>query len=469
MANRLHAADLLKSGGIKFLRIMWCDNGNVIRSKAIHIPSFKRHLHNNGWEELRSEEFICKLEQAITNTNALGAIDAVFDELVPEAGLEPVKEIQLVPDWDTLTILPYAEGHAQTIANMMIDGTESPWELCPRELLRRSVEKAADMGYEIKCGCEIEFFLFDEEAYYQKGELDPVDNAAYAQNSAFETSRDLIDEISESLFAMGIEVAYYNAEAGPGQHEISLHYSDPLKLTDRIVYMRETIKTIAREYGLIASFLPKVFQDSTGSGSHLHLSLWSEGRDILGEDGGDSKLSAEGEFFIAGVIEHLPALMALTTPTPNSFKRIQPKFWSGAYRVWGLDNKEAAVRVLRNHFGGGPRQFEIKTVDSSANPYIALTGVISAGLDGIANKLALPEPLQRDPGNLSDEERKALGVELLPVSVLEALEKLDRDEVLKSALGGEYYRVYSAMRRFEHKERGDYDLEKERSLLLTRY
>jgi glutamine synthetase len=161
--------------------------------------------------------------------------------------------------------------------------------------------------------------------------------------------------------------------------------------------------------------------------------------------------------------------MALTTPTPNSFKRIQPKFWSGAYRVWGLDNKEAAIRVLRNHFGGGPRQFEIKTVDSSANPYIALTGVIAAGLDGISNKFTLPEPLQRDPGNLTDEERKSLGVELLPLSVPEALEKLEQDEVLKNALGVEYYRVYSAMRRFEHKERGDYDLEKERDLLLTRY
>ena len=469
MANRLHTADLLKSGGIKFLRIMWCDNGNVIRSKAIHIPSFKRHLHNNGWEELKSEEFICKLEQAVTLTCAAAAVDSGFDEPVPEAELEPVKEIQLVPDWDTLTILPYAEGHAQTIANMMIDGVEVPWELCPRALLRRSVKKAADMGYEIKCGVELEFYLFDEEVYSKTGELDPADKTAYAQNSAFETSRDLIDEISDSLFNMGLELAFCHPEAGPGQHEISLHYSDPLKLADRIVYARETIRAIAREYGLIATFLPKVFEDSTGSGSHLHLSLWSEGRDVLGEDGGDSKLSAEGESFIAGVLEHLPALMALTTPTPNSFKRIQPKFWSGAYRVWGLDNKEAAIRVLRNHFGGDPRQFEIKTVDSSANPYIALTGVISAGLDGIQNKLSLPEPLQRDPGNLSDEERKALGVELLPISVVEALEKLDRDEALKSALGGEYYRVYSAMRRFEHKERGDYNLEKERSLLLTRY
>jgi len=470
MVNRLHIADVLKSDDIKFLRILWCDNGNVIRSKAIHLPSFKRHLRNNGWEELRCEEFIYKLEQALTKSIALQSLDAVFDKPVPEAGLEPIKEIRLVPDWETLVMLPYAPGHAQTMGNMMLDSTQDPWELCPRELLRRTVKKAEHMGFEVKCGAELEFFLFDEEAYVKNGKLEPVDTDLFAQNAAFEASRDVIDDIAEALFNMDVELAYYNAEAGPGQHEISLHYTDPLKLADRIVYMRETTRAIAREYGLIASFVPKIFQESTGSGCHLHLSLWSGGRDILGEDdGGDSKLSPQGEGFVAGVLEHLPALMAFTTPTPNSFKRIQPKLWSGAYRVWGLDNKEAAVRVLRNPFEGGPRQFELKTMDSSANPYIALTGVITAGLDGIQNKLTLPAPLQRDPGSLTDEERETLGVELLPTSVPEALGKLEQDEVLKNALGDEYYKVYTAMRRFEHEERGDYDLEKERILLLTRY
>ncbi len=470
MVNRLHIADVLKSDDIKFLRILWCDNANIIRSKAIHLPSFKRHLHNNGWEELRSEEFVYKLEQALTITATLQSLDAVFDEPVPEAGLEPVKEIRLVPGWETLVMLPYAPGHAQTMGNMMLDSTDVPWELCPRELLRRTVKKVERTGFEVRCGAELEFFLFDEHSYYESGKLDPVDHDSYAQNAAFEASRDVIDGISDALFNMNVELAYYNPEAGPGQHEISLNYTDPLRLADRIVYTRETIRTIAREYGLIASFVPKIFQESTGSGCHLHLSLWSGGQDILGEDdGGDSKLSPQGEGFVAGVLEHLPALMALTTPTPNSYKRIQPKFWSGAYKVWGLDNKEAAVRVLRNPFEGGPRQFELKTVDNSANPYIALAGVISAGLDGVSNNLTLPAPLQRDPGSLTDQEREALGVELLPTSVADALQKLEQDEVLKNALGEEYYRVYTAMRRFEFEERGDYDLEKERILLLTRY
>ncbi len=186
-------------------------------------------------------------------------------------------------------------------------------------------------------------------------------------------------------------------------------------------------------------------------------------------DEGDSTLSPQGEAFIAGVLEHLPGLMVFTTPTLNSFRRIQPKFWSGAYQVWGWDNKEAAIRVLRNPFGGGPKHFELKTMDCSANPYIALTGVIAAGLDGISKKLTLPEPLQRDPGNLTDKEREKLGVRLLPVSLEDALSELEKDSVLKDALGGEFYRIYTAMRRFEAEERGDYDLEKEAGLILTLY
>ncbi len=469
MVNRLHIADVLKQDDIKFLRILWCDSGNVIRSKSIHLPSFKRHLHNNGWEELRSEEFIYKLEQSITNTNALAAIDAVFDEPVPEAGLEPVKEIRLVPDWETLVFTSYAPGHAQTISNLMIDGSDVHWNLCSRDLLRRTNKKALDMGYEVKCGTEIEFFLFHEEPYTEEGKLVPVDNTNYGQNSAFDISREVIDDISTCLFDMNIEVAYYNAEAGPGQHEISLHYTDPLILADRIVYMRETIKAVAHEYGLIASFIPKIFPEATGSGCHLHMSLWQDGKDVLGVDESDSSLSAVGESFIAGVLEHLPALMVLTTPTLNSFRRIQPKFWSGAYKVWGWDNKEAAIRVLRNPFGGGPRQFELKTMDNSANPYIALAGVITAGLDGLLNKLSLPDPLQRDPGNLTDEERDNLGVKLLPVSLDDAIQELDQDQVLKDAMGEELCKVYVAMRKFEAEERGDYDLEKEVGKILTIY
>lgn len=469
MINRLKIADQVKNEHLRFLRILWCDNANLIRSKAIHLPSLLKQIPVDGHEEKRSEHLLRKLETSLTKSLALQALPVVFDEPVSEAGLEPVKEINLVPDWSTLTALPYAPGHMQVMGDMMIDGTH--WELCPRELLRRAVRRLDEAGYEVMIGAEIEFFLFEMQHPDEGRDVfpDPVDRDLYAMNSAFEYSRDVIDDIADSLWNQGIELAYYNAESGPGQHELSLHYTDPLTLADRIVSTRTTIRSVASEHGLITSFVPKLIQDQTGSGCHLHLSLWRDGGNIMPKKGGNWDLSTEGEAFTAGILDHLPGLMAMTTPTPNSFRRILPHEWSGAFRVWGIDNKEAAIRVLGNPLGEGPKHFELKTSDLSANPYIALTGVVSAGLDGIKSNHTLSEPLQVDPGSLSDEERTELGVELLPTSVPEALAKLDEDTVLKEAFGEEYYKVYTAVRRFEQEELGGLSLEEERKILLTLY
>lgn len=469
MINRLKIADALKREDLRFLRVLWCDNANVIRTKAIHLPSLKQQLSNNGTVEKRSEELLTRIERSLTNSIVLQALPVICDEPVPEAGLEPIKEIRLVPDWSTLVMLPYARGHAQVMGNLMLDG--SPWKLCPRELLRRAARMIGELDYQVKVGAEIEFFLLQKHQHFEGDGAfaEPVDKALYAQNSAFETSRAVIDEIAEMLWNNGIELAHYNPESGPGQHEISLHYCEPLVLADRLISARETIRSVALKHGLIASFVPKLFDDATGSGSHLHISLWSAEKNITPDSKGNWYLSQPAESFIAGILEHLPGLMALTTPTPNSFRRIQPRAWSGAFRMWGIDNKEAAIRVLANPFGEGPNHFELKTVDLSANPYIAVFGVIAAGWDGIQRNLKLSEPIQVDPANLTEAERKSLGVDLLPTNLEEALEKLDQDNVLKEAMGKEYYRVYTAVRRFEQKELKNLDLEKERKLLLNRY
>jgi len=469
MINRLKIADALNKEDLKFLRVLWCDNANVIRTKAIHLPSLKQQLSDDGNVEKRCEELLTGIERSLTNSIALQALPVIYDGPVPEAELEPVKEIRLVPDWSTLVMLPYARGHAQVMGNLMID--KSPWELCPRELLRRAVRMIGELGYQVKVGVEIEFFLFKDNQHFEGDGAfgEPVDRALYAQNSAFETSRAVIDDIAEMLWNQGIQLAHYNPESGPGQHEISLHYCEPSVLADRLISARETIHSVALKHGLIASFVPKLFDDATGSGCHLHISLWSAEKNITPDSNGNWNLSQSGESFIAGILEHLPGLMALTTPTPNSFRRIQPRTWSGAFRAWGIDNKEAAIRVLANPFGEGPNHFELKTADSSANPYIALFGVIVAGWDGIQRNLKLSEPFQADPVNLTEAERNRLGIDLLPTNLEEALGKLDQDNVLKEAMGEAYYRVYTAVRRFEQKELKDLDLETERKLLLNRY
>lgn len=469
MKNRNKLAKTLKENGIRYLSILWCDNANVIRSKALHIPSLLNEIPKRKNKTSFNDEFLARIERRLTKSMALQALPVVYDAPVPDAGLDPVKEIRLIPDWSTLVIPQYLSGHALVLANLVND--DVPWALCPRETLRKSVSNLKKLGFETSVGIEIEFFLFHLNDYIAN--MDhfpiPIDHDLYAQNSAFERGREVIDNITDELFAQGIEIANYNVESGPGQHEISLYHTDPLTIADRLIYARETIKSVAIDNGLIVSFVPKLFDNATGSGCHIHLSLWSKGKNVLADGKGAWNLSEHGRHFIAGILEHLPGLMSMTTPTANSFRRIKPRFWSGAYRVWGIDNKEAAVRVLYNPFGDGPERFELKTADLSANPYIALTGILASGTDGIKNKLELPEPVQIDPAKYTNLERKKLGIELLPTSVSAAIKKLDRDKVLKDALGYEYYRVYRAVKLFEESELKELALEEERKILLTRY
>ena len=177
MINRLEIADALKRDDLKFLRILWCDNANVIRSKAIHIPSIKKRISANGNEEKKREELLTRIERSLTQTVALQALPVIYDEPVPEAGLEPVKEIRLVPDWSTLMMLPYARGHVQVMGNLMLDN--SPWELCPRELLRRAIKMIGELGYQVRIGVEIEFFLFKQDQHLEGDDAfaEPVDKA----------------------------------------------------------------------------------------------------------------------------------------------------------------------------------------------------------------------------------------------------------------------------------------------------
>jgi len=467
MKQRNMTADILIKNKIRYLSILWCDNANVIRSKALHIPTLLKEINKkkSGYRD----DFLTRIERRLTKSIALQALPVVYDTPVPDAGLDPVKEIRLVPDWSTLVIPEYLSGHALVIGNLVSDN--GPWDLCPREILRKSADKLKKMGFETNVGIEIEFFLFHLNDYIANIEHFPIpiDHDLYAQNSAFERGRDVIDDMTDELFAQGIEISNYNVESGPGQHEISLNHSDPLTSADRLIYARETIKAVAINHGLIVSFVPKLFEDAAGSGCHIHLSLLSKGKNILASKKGDWNLSKDGQHFIAGILDHLPGLMSMTTPTPNSFRRIKPQLWSGAYRVWGIDNKEAAIRVLHNPFGEGPERFELKTADLSANPYIALTGILASGSDGIANKTALPAPIQKDPAKCTKKEMKEHGIELLPTSVSAAVKHLDKDKVLKEAFGEEYYRVYRAVKLFEEKELKDLKLEEERKILLTRY
>jgi glutamine synthetase len=226
---------------------------------------------------------------------------------------------------------------------------------------------------------------------------------------------------------------------------------------------------VAAQHGLAASFLPKIFEDRSGSGCHLNFSLWRDGKNICGDSKQPNGISREAEGFVAGILEHLPALAAITVPSPNSYRRIQPHFWMGAFRVWGYENREAAVRVCKDPGETEVERFEFKTSDASANPYLALGALIAAGLDGLQRRLELPEEVTVDPGYFPESERLARGIDLLPQNLGESLEALQNDQVLLEALGDDLTRSFTAVRKAEWEALKDMSLEEEVNLLIERY
>lgn len=453
--------ELLEDDASRYLHVLWCDNAGVIRAKATHLPSLRDEQEQADGAALRS-----RLARCLTVTQTIQGLPVTADVPVPEANLEPTREIRLVPDWDTLRELPWAPGHLRAMANLELEG--APWALCPRDLVRRAEAAVAERGLSLRAGAEIEFVLL-KPGLASDGAPLASDATLYAAMAAFSKSREVIDAISEGLYGQGIALENYNPESASGQHELSLRHRPLLETADQLVAARETIRAIARQFDLVASFLPKIFPDQAGSGCHVHLSLHRDGQNVTGDAGGAWKLSGEARAFIAGLLAHLPALLATTTPSPNSFRRLQPSTWSGAYTAWGIDNKEAAIRVLQNPFGDGPTNFELKSMDLSANPYVALGCIAAAGLDGIVRNVELGPPVQRNPAVLSAEERRTLGVARLPETLSAALSVLKDDTSLQTAMGDEFARVYTVVREAEVRTFADRDLDFERRLLLERY
>ena len=388
-------------------------------------------------------------------------IPVMYDAVIPDTGLSPVGEVRLVPDWSTLKLLPYAPGHACVMGNMVLK--KEPWVMCPRNFLIKTIAAAQQQGLSVKAAFENEFYLL----HPTKG-LEPTDETVFASTQAMEIHREVIDEIAAALIAQGIPVEQYYPESGPGQQEISVRYTDALSAADWQIAFRDTVRAIAHQHDLEASFLPKIFADGAGSGCHIHLSLWQGEQNILPDQQGVCGLSQTAREFIAGILHHLPSLMALTTPSVNSYRRLLPHCWSGAFRCWGLDNREAAVRVPSNP-SGCPTHFELKTVDASANPYLALGAVIAAGLDGVQRSLSAPNPVTVDPGSLSPEELSSQGIEGLPSNLGETIAHLQKNDVLLQALNPKLSQAFLAVRQAEWSAMKDWDLEQEVKTLWGRY
>jgi glutamine synthetase len=434
----------LKKHDVQFVRILWCDNANIIRAKAFHTDFLKDHQ-----------------DHGISISVAQQAVPVTIDAVVPGCGLSPVGEAWLVPDWSTLNALPYSPGHARVMGDMVKDG--QPWAYCPRYFLKRMIAQASAAGFEIRAAFENEFYLLEADG------KTPADRTPFASSFGIDRHAPVINAIAVALIAQGIPVERYYSESGHGQHEFVVRYTDALRAADQQIAFRETVRAVAFHHGLRSSFLPKIFADQAGSGCHLHLSLWQYGQNIIPNLEKPGELSATARSFVAGLLHHLPALMAITTPSTNSYRRLQPHVWSGAFRCWGRDHREAAIRVPSNPTLPSPTHIELRTADATANPYIALGGAIAAGLDGIEKNLELGEPATADPGHGSEEERQRLGIDRLPENLAGALENFSQNAILQTALGSDLFQAYLAVRKAEWETLRDYSFDHEVGLLLEKY
>jgi len=420
-----------RRAGVRLVRFLYTDNGGVTRGKATHVESLGS-----------------RLTDGIGLTVAMQAMN-MLDQLQPVEGLGPVGEIRLMPDPRTFTVLPYAP-HAAAMTSDMCTLDGAPWAACPRAFLKRQIAAGAAAGFSLRAAFECEFTL---GVRTPDGTFAPLDESLCFSTVGMTTAAPVVDEIVAALEAQGIQVEQYYAELGHGQQELSIRHAPALDAADRQVLYRETVRGVAYRHGLYASLAPKPFVDQAGNGGHIHFSLWDAAgrRAVMHDPRGRYGVSAVGYHFIAGVLEHLPALLALTCPSVNSYRRLQPHFWSSAFTAWGPDNREAAVRVPSTFPSdrAGSTNAELKASDASSNPYLALGGLLAAGLDGVARALGPGEPVLVDPGTLSDGERAARGIQRYPTTLRAALDNLEKDRTLMGALGPVLSRAFLAVKRSE--------------------
>jgi glutamine synthetase len=437
----------VRSEGVRSVRFLYCDHGNIIRGKAAHASALADLL-----------------ESGIGLTVAMQAF-TLTEHLAPTTHLGPVGEIRLVPDPSTFQVLPYQPAEARLLCDMRtLDGR--PWELCPRAFLKEMATRAE--GLRVEAAFEYEFYLARDNG---DGTFVPADDSLCFASDGMDRAGEVIGEILDALDRQGLEPRQYYPELGPSQQELSIHHAPVLTAADRQIMVRETVRAVALQHGLVATFAPKPFPDQAGSGCHVHLSVWRGDRNALYDPQGQLGLSQLGRQFVAGVLDHLPGLLAITCPSVNSYRRLAPNMWSSAYTAWGPDNREAAVRVASPFKGRveATTNIEIKGVDGSANPYLALGAILAAGLDGVRRELDPGEPVSVNPHDLDESERQARGIRPYPRSLVEAVDALQNDQVLLDALGSARAHEFMAVRRAEWDDLGSGPVEREIAAHFRRY
>jgi glutamine synthetase len=424
-ASKADILKLCKEMEVDFLRLQFSDITGI--NKNVEVPS-------------------SQFEKAVSG-------DVMFDGSSIE-GFVRIEESDMVlqPDLDTFKILPY-EDEGGRVARLISDiklPDGSPFPGCPRLTLKRQVERARKLGFQMMAGCEAEFFIFLLDDRGDPTPLTTHDTGGYFDLAPVDKAEPIRRLIIEDLVHMGFEVEAGHHEVAVGQHEIDFRYADALETADNIATFRFVVRNVAYRHGFLATFMPKPIFGQNGSGMHTHQSLFKGGKNAFYDEKAEYQISAVGLAYIAGLLEHARGFCAVTNPLVNSYKRLVPGYEAPTNVAWSMRNRSPLVRIPERR-GQGTR-CELRMPDPAANSYLALAVQLAAGLDGIERKLAPPEPVNKNIFTMSEREKRRFKVSELPRDLHEALDTLEKDPVVCEALGPHILERFLEAKREEWRE-----------------
>ena len=405
---------LVEENGVKFIRLQFTDIFGALKNVAITEKQLKKALDNEIMFDGSSIDGFVRIEES---------------------------DMYLRPNLDTFVIFPWRPQQGK-VARLICDiyrpdGT--PFDGDPRHALRRAIDDAAELGYEMNVGPECEFFLFetDENGH---ATTNTQDNAGYFDLAPTDRGENARRDMILALEEIGFEIEASHHEVAKGQNEIDFKYGPALETADKIMTFKLVVKSIAQRHGLHASFMPKPIFGINGSGMHVNMSLFKDGKNAFADPSDKNGLSKVAYQFIAGLLKNIKGLSAVTNPLVNSYKRLVPGYEAPVYLAWSCSNRTALIRVPASR-GAGTR-VELRCPDPSANPYLVLAVLLQAGLDGIKNKLEVEKETVSNIFAMSDQERKEAGIDSLPNNLYEAINFMKDSKLARKALGDHIYENY---------------------------
>ncbi|MFG3285628.1 glutamine synthetase family protein [Streptomyces sp. NPDC048111] len=409
------AAARLTAEGVRAVALTWVDVAGLTRVKVVPTARLAQvAAHGVGMSPVFD---VYLVDDSVTTSPHIGGPDG---------------DLRLIPDLERLTVLAAQPGWAWAPVERYEQSGE-PYDACQRLFARRMTERAAERGLDLRMGFETEWVVDPPLAGPAYGMARVVERSAY------------VGDVLAALEAQGVEVLQIHPEYTAGQFEVSVAPADPVGAADLVVLVRETIRAVSLQHGLTPWFGPVVDPEGVGNGGHVHFSLWQDGRNLCRGGEGPFGMSTTSESFLAGILDALPALLAIGAPTPASYLRLTPSRWAGAFQCWGLENREAALRFVAGPPGAeDAANAEVKSFDPAANPYLVAGSLIAAGLAGLDAGLRLPQPVAGDPVHADGPRR-------LPGSLPEALARFTESQVLREALGERLFEAVIAVRQAETK------------------